>query len=264
MGKQNRGRQRTRGKRTGRSESIAPEAAGPELIPGGLVEKLFPKFQGSALEVRAARLDYIAQAALRLSFELPKQINLLRIALAARRQAREMRARYDEDPDQENGSLLLALSDQLYASSEWESLAERAVMQEYRGIWLWLREAVRATLVRYAPQLVELSPGQWSDAPSPDVFGWLAAVRIAAFRGASDLREGIYRFERPVSLRAVSVQIDERIDLVHSKLDRNGRVVTGMARDPVAELEDVVEAYSAHADALRRIFGQSAIGPGSV
>ncbi|MBX3403606.1 MAG: hypothetical protein KF699_09385 [Phycisphaeraceae bacterium] len=226
-----------------------------------MVEKMFPRFRGGALEVRAARLDYVAQTALRLSLELPKQINLLRTAQAAHRRAREVRARYDEDPGQVNGPLMLALSDQLYASSEREILAERAVMQEYRELWLWLREAVRATLVRLAPQLVELSPGQWSGAPSPDVFGWLAAVRIAAFRGASDLREGIYRFEQPVSLKAVCEQVGKRIDLVHSKLERNGRVVAGMKRDPVAELEDVVEACPEHAHDLRRLFGPGSTGP---
>lgn len=187
---------------------------------------------------------------------IPDLVEKWNTSYQTRRAAMEARQRHDREPDHPNSPSLLRMSEHLYSASQHELNCWRETLGQLREVWMWLERAVAAEMPRAGAELLRSDRAAWAALPDPGVLDWLKAVHDLAVRGAADARAGVMRFERPVALKWVSNQVGRRIDLVRALIERSDMPVGGTQRNPVAELEDVVNCFPEHVDELRRLAAQ--------
>lgn len=236
-----------------------PQAGGadsrtPASSPGfSKPAQLFPDWKGTAPAIEILKMEQIRREAVLLLHQLPPDIRRWEAAMNTCRDCDESLRRAEADPAHPNSELLKSMCDHVLESTKCEIACHREIFEVLRAKWVWLRLAAESEMCGFAPYLGRLDRGVWADAPTPSVFPWLEAVHDEAVRRAAELRNARVRFKEPIALKTVSEQLSERVDLIRNKLNNMGRLIGGALRNPVAELEDVVECFPEHAASLRRL-----------
>jgi len=219
--------------------------------PASAKEVIFPTFDVSPREIRIARLELIASECRMLLRVVPEEAKSWETAQDTRRMAREGMAQRDRYPDHPNAKNLVSWPGYLYTESEHALRSSGAVLEQRRAKWMWLDRAVTLEMLGFAPELAHLEQGTWASVPTPEVYAWLRAVHASAERELAEFRSGLARFKQPVQLKDAAKQINVRSDVLTSMLKRNNFPVRGTKRNPVGELEDVIECYPKRVKVLR-------------